>query len=278
MPELPEIETMVSGLRARARGRVITNIWTDEKKLIHHPSFLVFKKILKGAKIDQVGRRGKIIVLKMKPKGCLLFHPKMTGHFLVLARKKSGQEYLKGKIHLVFRLNNGYYLAWSDQRKFSRIEYWPVGQENLIPWFNGLGQEPLAKDFNFKMFSQLMGGRLIKVKTWLMDQRFMVGIGNIYASEILWSAKVNPEKRVKELGLAEKKKIYAAMRRILKQAVMNRGTSVAEFRDIDNKKGGHGFYLNAYNRKGKKCARCRQLIDRKITGGRSTYYCPNCQK
>jgi len=270
---------MVRGLRSRARGRIITNIWADEEKLIHHPSFLVFKRILKGAKIDQVDRRGKIIVWKMKPKGYLLFHPKMTGHFLALTKEKSGQEYLKEKsIHLVFRLNNGYYLAWSDQRKFSRIEYWPVGQENLIPWLKGLGQEPLAEGFNFKMFSQLMGDRLTKVKVWLMDQRFMAGIGNIYASEILWSAKVNPERQIRDLDLAEKKKIYTAMKRILKQAVVNRGTSVAEFRDIDDKKGGYGFYLHAYNQKGKKCSRCRQLIDRKIIGGRSTYYCPNCQK
>ncbi len=279
MPELPEVETMVQGLRARIKGRKITDIWADERKLIHHPPFAVFAKQVKGSRVKDAVRRGKIIVMELRPLGFLLFHPKMTGHFLFLSKGSQAQDCLRQKsIHLVFQLDNGYYLAWSDQRKFSRIEYWPVETMDEIAWLGELGEDPLSPAFTFKVFDQLLGQSKARIKSWLMGQKLIAGVGNIYASEILWAAKVSPEKKVRCLSRDERKKIFDAMKRILKQAVADRGTSVAEFRDIDDQKGRYASRLKVYRRGGQGCSRCAQPIKRKVINNRSTYYCPHCQK
>lgn len=266
---------MVRGLRSRVNRKKITNLWADEKKIIHHPPFSLFKKSLLGQTIIDVDRRGKIIVFSLKPKGFLLVHPKMTGHFLVV-KEKPNSDYLKKKsAHLMLTLNNGNYLVWTDQRKFSRIEYWPVKRTDEIPWLEELGAEPLR--LSFSEFDRLLDDRRTRIKVWLMDQRFIVGVGNIYANEVLWSAKVNPEKPVFELSKDQRKKILVDLKKMLKKAIISRGTSVAEYRDINDEEGRYADHLKVYNRKGKPCPRCRQKIVRKVAGSRSTYYCPNCQ-
>lgn len=269
---------MVGDLRTRAGKRKLVEIWTDEEKLFHHPSFSVFREKAKGSQITGVKRRGKIIVMELKPSAFLLFHPKMTGHFLILGPAASGRDYLGDRsIHLVFLLDNGYHLGWSDQRKFSRIEYWPTDDPNGIPWLAGLGREPLADDFGFSDFRKLMVRGPSRIKSWLMDQRFIAGIGNIYASEILWRAKIDPERSIKELSVGEQRRIFIAMKEILRQAVADRGTSVAEFRDIEDRPGNYAVRLKTYRKNGRPCRRCQEPIRRKMTGGRSTYYCLLCQ-
>ena len=275
MPELPEVETMVRGLRSRVKRKTITNLWTDEKKIIHHPSFNFFKKSLIGQTIVDVERRGKIIVFKLKPKGFLLVHPKMTGHCLALKEKPSGSYLKKKSAHLMLVLSNDLYLVWTDQRKFSRIEYWPVKTISEIPWLKELGAEPL--ELSFSEFDRLMDNRRTRVKSWLLDQRFIVGVGNIYANEVLWSAKINPEQPVIELSKDQRKKLLIDLKKILKRAIINRGTSVAEYRDISDQEGHYANYLKVYGRPGKPCPRCGREIIRKMTGSRSTYYCPKCQ-
>jgi formamidopyrimidine-DNA glycosylase len=276
MPELPEVETMVGDLRASVKGRTIIDIWTDEKKLIHHPSFVFFKSGILNCKIKEINRRGKIIVISLSPKGFLLFHPKMTGHFLIM--REINDDLLKAKsAHLVLSMDDKTFLIWTDQRKFSRIEYWPVEDSSEIDWLNGLGEEPLASDFSFPRFNELIGNKKRRIKPWLMDQSVIVGIGNIYASEILWSAKVNPEKIITQLSLEEKKRVFREMKRILKKAIIERGTSTIEFRDINDEKGRYASKLKVYGRQKEKCSRCQKKIERKIIGGRSTYYCPSCQ-
>ncbi len=274
MPELPEVETMVSGLRKEIKGKKIIDIWTDEKKLIHHPSFCVFEQGLKGKIIKEIQRHGKIAVFELEPEGFLLFHPKMTGHFLVSKKK----DFKDKSVHLIFNLSNDKYLAWSDQRKFSRIEFWSVKEKHDILWLDKIGQDPLSPGFSFNDFKKLLDKRKNKIKSWLMDQRFIAGIGNIYASEILWAARVNPEKKVCDLTTEEKKEIFLNMKKILNQAIINKGTSVGEFRDIEDKRGEYSSFLKVYRKSGENCPRCNQAIKRKIIGNRSTYYCSNCQK
>lgn len=274
MPELPEVETMVLGLRKKIMGKKIIDTWADEKKLIHHPSFYVFKRELKGRRFKNIKRRGKIIVSELEPKGFLLFHPKMTGHFLVLEDRNFEDK----TIHLMLSLDGGQYLAWSDQRKFSRIEFWLVKKEKNVPWLNEIGINPLSPKLSFDDFNKLMGQRKNRVKSWLMDQRFVAGIGNIYASEILWAAQVNPEKKICDLTISEKNKIFLNMKKILNRAIIKKGTSVGEFRDVEDRKGNYGSFLKVYRKSEQNCQRCGQTIRKKIIGNRSTYYCPNCQK
>ncbi len=278
MPELPEVETMVRGLRSRIKNKRIIDVWTDERKLFYHPSFSVLKKKIKDSSIMDVRRRGKIIVFHLKPQGFLLFHPKMTGHFLILSPKTYQKEYIEDKsIHAFFELNNNQYLAWSDQRKFSRIEYWPTETIEDIKWLANLGDEPLVADFTFERFNELIDQNSARIKSWLMDQKHIVGIGNIYANEILWATKINPYRQAKSLSLSERKKIFSGIKKILKQAIIEGGTSIAEFRNVNDQEGKYSSYLKIYRKNG-KCPRCHQSLKREIIGNRSTYYCPYCQK
>ncbi len=277
MPELPEVETMVRGLRKIAKGKIITEIWADEPKLVYNPSFSVFKRKIKNQLISEVSRRGKIIIFEFSPKGFLLVHPKMTGHFLFFDSSKNIIEIIEKKsIHLILKMNDGSQLAWSDQRKFSRIEYWAEKELEDIPWLEKLGEEPLSS-LSFKKFNDLINGHSIRVKAWLMDQRFVVGIGNIYASEILWAAKVEPTRPINSLTVDERKKIFLALKKILKKAIIEGGTSIAEFRNINDQEGKYASRLKVYRRAGQKCPRCKELIKRKMIGNRSTYYCSGCQ-
>jgi len=275
MPELPEVETMVRGLLSRVKGKQITDLWADEKKLIHHPSFRLFKESLIGQQITNIERRGKIIIFHLQPKGFWLAHPKMTGHFLFL-ESKPDDDFIKEKsVHLSLSFSDKTFLAWSDQRKFSRLEYWSVDNIAQIPWLRQLGLEPLK--MSFAEFNQLIEGRRQRIKSWLMDQRFIVGVGNIYASEVLWLAQVNPERPAGDLSSDERKKIFQGLQKMFKKAIIKKGTSLLEYRDIEDQKGEYANYLQVYGRKGQPCPRCQGEIVRKMIGSRSTYYCPQCQ-
>lgn len=275
MPELPEVETMVRGLVSRVKGKQIADLWTDEKKLIYHPSFRLFKESLIGQQITDINRRGKIIIFHLRPKGFWLVHPKMTGHFLFLESKPTNDFVKEKSVHLELEFIDKTFLVWSDQRKFSRLEYWSVDNLDQIPWLQQLGQEPL--EMSFPEFNQLIEGQRQRIKSWLMDQRFIVGVGNIYANEVLWLAQVNPGKSAGNLSLDERKKIFRGLQKMFKKAIIKKGTSLLEYRDIEDQKGEYANYLQVYGRQGQPCPRCQREIVRKVIGGRSTYYCPYCQ-
>jgi len=282
VPELPEVETMKRGLEKKVRGRTFLDVWTDTPKLIHYPaSFAEFRLAIKGRKIDEICRRGKVLLFYLSPPAILLVHPKMTGHFLYscgkeqVEKRKSAlaEEY----IHFLFWLDNGSLLAWSDLRKFSRLELWPVEKSSTIPLLQKIGPDPLTADFSLEKFQLLLSKSRRPIKLTLLDQSLVSGIGNIYASEILGAARIHPERKAFTLFPEERERIYQAMREILQEAVEQQGTSIADFRDIENEKGHYTSQLKVYRREGKPCLRCHSLIERIKLGGRSTYYCPHCQ-
>jgi len=289
MPELPEVENMVRGLKEKVRGRTFLDFWTDTPKIIQKPQNVsLFKKDIKGKKIKSVLRRGKYIVFNLSGGKLLLFHQKMTGHLLFgkwkmeAGKWKSEQETMQDKmnlfIHALFFLDNGKMVAFSDLRKFGWIQLWDKAEFEKRKPLSLLGPEPLGPGFRFDDFAGLFAGRRGRIKTLLMNQGFLAGIGNIYADEILWKAKISPEKRADRLSEKEKRGLYKAMRGILNKAVEKGGTSVSDYRRPNGKKGAYQRRLNVYKREGEKCPRCGTRIKRKKIGGRSAYYCPKCQK
>lgn len=282
MPELPEVETMKKGLEERVRGRTFLDVWTDTPKLIYQPaSFPEFRSAIKGRKIKKITRRGKLLLFHLIPSAFLLVHPKMTGHFLYYQGQEEREKWpsvlAKDYIHYLFWLDKGGLLAWSDLRKFSRLELWLDKKLITIPLLQRIGPDPLAENFSLKQFQFLLSKSRRPVKLTLLDQSLISGIGNIYASEILWTARVHPEKKASTLSPEEGRRIYQAMREILQEAVKQQGTSIADFRNIENKEGHYTSRLKVYRREGKACPRCHFLIERLKLGGRSTYYCPRCQ-
>tara|TARA_Y100000310_G_scaffold85265_1_gene82097 strand:+ start:12694 stop:13569 length:876 start_codon:yes stop_codon:yes gene_type:complete len=291
VPELPEVETIVRGLQKKVQGRTFINVWTDFPKTIKLPgNFQKFKQEIKGRKVERVWRRGKNILFDLSGGKILLIHQKLTGHLLFgkwELKKGKWQSQIKGPLtedpmnrflHLIFWLDNQKQLALSDLRKFAKVELWEREALKQSQGFNDLGPEPLKKNFTLKKFKEVLRKKQGKIKEILMDQKVLVGIGNIYSSEILWKAKINPFKGVLKLTEKEIKEIYLALKEILKKAVKLRGESFSDFRDIDGYRGSFDQYRKVYRRENEKCRRCGNKIKRLKVKGRSAYFCPKCQK
>ncbi|PIP23367.1 MAG: formamidopyrimidine-DNA glycosylase [Candidatus Nealsonbacteria bacterium CG_4_10_14_0_2_um_filter_38_17] len=290
MPELPEVETTVRDLKKKVLSRTFIDVWADSKKNIKKPGkFEVFKKEIKGRKINEVGRRGKNILIFLSGDKTLLIHQKLTGHLLLGKwRLKDGSwmPLLKGPleepvnkfIHLVFWLSGDLMLALSDLRKFAKIELWDSKELECSEVFRKLGPDPLNKDFTFKKFEEALKNKRGKIKKVLMDQNVIAGIGNIYSDEILWEAKIHPLKEVSRLSKQELKKIYLAMKKILQKAIILKGDSMSDYRLLTGEKGDYQEVQKVYQREGKGCPWCGGTIKRVKINGRSAHYCPQCQK
>ncbi len=290
MPELPEVQTIVNGLNKKIVGRKITGVWFDAPKIIKKPKAQNLEKEIKGLKIEKIFRRGKNILIYFSKDYLLLIHQKMTGHLLygkwgIVNRKTASLikgslgEKVNGYIHLIFYLDNGWQLALSDLRKFAKVLFGKKEEIEKMPDLAELGSEPLDKSFNLAKFIKLIKSEKRKIKQVLMDQKVIVGIGNIYADEILYEAGIHPFKSAYKLNNAELKKIYLATKRILKKAIILRGTSTSDFRDISGVAGEYGKKLLVYRKEGESCLRhCGGIVKRVKIGGRSAHYCPNCQK
>lgn len=277
MPELPEVETITRQLNRKTKGLVIKDVWFDWVKLLRgRISQQKFKKIIINRTILSVNRQGKNIVINLSGGWSCLIHLKLTGRILV-----GSEEFIKQDpyIHFKLKLSNQTYLALSDLRKFARILLEKTDKIKDLKEIKELGLNPLAKDFTFKNFENSLNTKKRgKIKEVLLEQNIIAGIGNIYASEILWAAKVNPLKDVQELTLLEKKRIYQNIKKVLIKAVEFKGSTVADkmYQDTEGKFGNYAPRLRAYHQE--KCFRCQGQIKRIVQKGRSTFYCPKCQK
>ena len=303
MPELPEVETVVKDLKRRVVGRRILDVWTDWPKYFKpirqaqgKGTLAEFKKHVIGKKILGVSRRGKNILIEMSDSHLILVHQKMTGHLLLgswklevgrwvsIGKSKEMKDPKNGFIRLIFFLDKGKsprqargesMLALSDMRRFAKVLCGPKEKILNLPDLKNLGPEVL--EIPYKDFRELFKTKRGKIKQVLMDQQFVVGIGNIYSDEILYVAKIHPLSRVEKLKEVHIKALYSAMRKILVKGIKMRGTSSDDFRDTYGKKGNYGSVILTYQRHGQKCAR-GHVIHRVKVAQRSAHFCPVCQK
>ncbi|MBI2624815.1 MAG: DNA-formamidopyrimidine glycosylase [Candidatus Nealsonbacteria bacterium] len=289
MPELPEVENTIMGLRRNIIGKKFADVWTDWAKTIKKPKdFKQFKKGIAGKKVLKIKRRGKNIIFELSGKKTLLIHQKMTGHLLFGKWKKKMGKWIASKgpmsdpmnrfLHLIFIFSDGKMMAFSDLRKFGKVELWKREDFKNNSDINQLGPEPLEKSFSLSRFKKIAYGKKGKIKQVLMDQKAVSGIGNIYSDEILWRARVHPLKPANKLSDKELKDIYGAMKEILQKAIKLGGESISDYRKPDGKRGNFDKIRKIYRREGEKCFRCLNPIKRIKIGGRSAHYCPFCQK
>jgi formamidopyrimidine-DNA glycosylase len=282
MPELPEVETIVRGLRASLVGCSIAGVevhwernivFTERRfdKDIAVPDPAAFVQRLKGQTVADVGRRGKWIVIALSSGDTLLVHLRMTGQLLLDSGDDSDDRYTR----VLFLLDDGRQLRFSDMRKFGRI----VLTANPDDVLGDLGPEPLADDFTAARLGELLARRRGRIKPLLLDQRFLAGLGNIYASEALWRAFVHPLRRANSLSPAEVRRLHGAIRSVLRAAIAEGGTTLtdAAYQQADGQPGEFARRLAVYGRKGEPCPRCGAEIERIKVGQRSTYLCPRCQ-
>lgn len=291
MPELPEVQTVVSDLQKILPGLKIGGVQTDWKKMFKNIFFENFKKEVVGKKFLNIKRIGKNILINLSENKTILVHQKMTGHFLYGNwGLKNGKWISKNDdparndpqnrfIHLVFDLSNGKQLALSDLRKFAKVLLWQTDKLSELQDINNLGPDPTAKDFDFKKFQERLAGKKGKIKTVLMDQSIFAGIGNIYSDEILWLSGIHPLKPAPSLTKEELKSIFNSTKKILKKATEARGTSDSDYRDPFGKKGGYQKMLFVYGLEKEKCQKKDGgIITRLKVGGRSAHFCPVHQR
>lgn len=302
MPELPEVETTVRGLHRVLVGKQIQNVWTSYNSLFHagkdnikNPRFFnIFQKAIDGAMVTNVTRRAKNILIHLDTQQTILIHMKMTGHLLyghyeyhkktdTWATTENGplKDPFNQHIRLVFILNDGKHLAFSDMRKFAKVTLLDTKTLKDHKDLLALGPEPLDHAFTLETFSDRIKNKPTgRIKQVLMDQHVISGIGNIYSDEILWEACVHPEKRVRNITDDEMKQMFDAMFAILKKSIRLGGDSMSDFRNIEGEKGGFHPHHNAYQQHGKKCTRpeCAGTIQKMKVGGRSAHFCNTHQR
>ncbi|HHX42399.1 MAG TPA: DNA-formamidopyrimidine glycosylase [Chloroflexi bacterium] len=273
MPELPEVETVARGLRARIVGEVIVGVEVFWPRSVASHSVEAFADGLVGQAIVDVGRRGKYVVLSLSGHGCLLVHLRMTGRLLLEEPEEGGDPDAQRYTRVLWRLCSGRRLRFWDIRKFGRV-HWVAAPEEALA---ALGPEPLSVAFTVDALRAMLRARRRQIKPLLLDQHFLAGLGNIYVDEALWEARIHPARRAHTLSDAEVARLHAAIVGVLGAAVRGRGTTLRDYRSADNRPGDYQHELVVYGREGQPCRRCGHPIVRTVIGGRGTRLCPICQ-
>ena len=287
MPELPEVQTTVSGLNKTIKGLVINDVWNAYdspyfygSKTVKDPKyFLYFKKMVKGNKILGVDRRAKNILINLSNGHTILIHMKMTGH--VMYGDYNKKDPYNRHIRMIFYLSNGKTMELCDSRKFAKVTLLETATKDKNEHLNKIGPEPLDKNFDFEIFNNQLQKKIDKkIKLVLMDQGIIAGIGNIYADESLWRAGLHPESLVKDISREKRRVLYNAIKIVLSRGIDFGGDSMSDYRNIHGEKGKFQERHMAYRRTGMKCLRkgCAGKIVRSVVGGRGTHYCNVHQK
>lgn len=271
MPELPEVETVARGLRELLLGRTILGASVGWPRTVAQPAVDEFRSRIVGRQVVSVGRRGKYVVIGLD-EAYLLIHLKMSGRLRVV-RNDSPQD---KHTHLLLDLDDGRQLRFHDVRKFGRVYLVEHPKEVTAD----LGPEPLSDDFSLDDFRGLLSRRSGRLKSLLLNQQFLAGLGNIYADESLFVARLHPLRKADSLTRDEQTRLYEAIRQVLAGAVASRGTTLDDrgYMDAKGEAGAYQTRIAVYGREGEPCFKCGALIERVVVGGRSTHFCPGCQK
>jgi len=270
MPELPEVETVVRGLRTPLVGRTIIAASYDYPGGLVRPDGPIFTGRIAGQPIRAVNRRGKYVVITLDP-DTLIIHLKMTGRLYVAPDEDV--QYADRWVHFTFQLDNAHQLRFSDARKFGRV--YLVDDPAVV--LGALGPEPLDDALTFDAFCACLARRSGALKPLLLNQAVLAGIGNIYADEALFLARLHPLRRASTLSSDELAALYSAIRQVLADGIRREGASVNWYRKPDGTKGNAQTGLNVYGRAGEPCLRCGTPIARIVVGQRGTHLCPACQ-
>jgi formamidopyrimidine-DNA glycosylase len=266
MPELPEVETIKRDLEKTILGKKITEVCVHHPTVIREPGIEKFKKGLSGVTVKQVLRRAKLLILELSNGKSLAVHLKMTGQLVYPG------DGLKSRVS--FHLSGGKILDFNDQRLFAELRL--VDDWRDLKFIKGLGPEPF--DINLQQFKEMLSKKKTKIKPLLMDQAFISGVGNLYAAEALFRAKVHPGRAAQGLSDKEKESLFNAIKDILSDAIQHGGSSVDDYVRVSGKPGDYVRFHKVYAREEKPCLICKAPIQRIALGGRGTYFCPKCQK
>ena len=232
-----------------------------------------FARALAGRRIERAGRRGKNVVIRLERSERLVVNLGMTGRLAVSSRH--GPAPAATHPAVVFDLASGSSLTYDDVRRFGRLSWMARGE--WTRWSRSLGPEPLARTFTGERMAAVLARSRSPVRSLLLDQKRIAGVGNIYAVEALWGARIHPRTPSADIGAAAVRRLHRSLRRVLRRAVEAGGTTLRNYRAPDGAEGRFRRALHAYGREGRPCTRCRTPIERLVFGGRSAFVCPRCQ-
>jgi formamidopyrimidine-DNA glycosylase len=274
MPELPEVEVIRRGLQNHLPGRKVLDIATSNKKLRLPMPRKDLKKYILGARFISVGRRAKFLLIAMDNGAYLVVHLGMTGRLGIFPAGAPRSKH----DHLRLQLDHSRQLRFNDTRRFGFIQVLAPGIDFKNTMLAHIGPEPFSKDFTPKHLQENAAGRNRPLKNFLMDSRVVAGIGNIYASEILFHAGLNPGKKISRLTVKEWAQIVESSRHVLRKAIESGGTTISDFVNESGKSGYFQLELQTYGKQGQPCNCCSTSIAKKTMAGRATFFCPKCQK
>ena len=270
MPELPEAETIRLDLEKRIVGLSIHSVKVIDPRNLQNITPLQFIEKLTGQTFQSIFRKGKALILQLNNDSYLIVQLGMTGQLIV------GKEFKDAHTKIVIKLSNNQYLIYNDQRIFGKIHL--VKNLKQVPFLNQLGPDPIHKTFQLSWLELNVKEKNAPIKTLLMNQHFLAGIGNIYASEILFRAGIRPQKISRRLKKDEIKKLFWSMKDVLKEAITYRGSSMRNYLDSFGEQGKFKERIKVYDRENQKCFLCQHPIQKIIQAGRSTFFCRHCQQ
>jgi formamidopyrimidine-DNA glycosylase len=270
MPELPEVETTVNELRPHVAGKRIRKVDVLSEGTIAEPSAEEFRRGVAGREIVQVSRRGKHLIFDLDNGWTLIVHMRMTGSLLL----KPADEDPANSVRAIIYLDDGTAIHFRDTRRFGKM--WLVRDKDTI--VGKLGPEPLEADFTVDVLTRILNNRKVAIKGLLLDQKLIAGIGNMYADEALYEARIHPLRLANSLTKAEIKRLYNAIQKVLTRGIKNKGASTDTYFRPAGTRGEAQLEFQVAHQKGKDCPVCGGPIERIVVHQRGTFYCPRCQK
>lgn len=274
MPEMPEVEIIRRGLMDRLKNKQITNAEIFLPRLVKWPSVTAFQAMIIGRTILGMTRRGKYLLIHLDNKNQIVIHLRMTGRLCYLEASAQRDSYAR----ILFYLDNGDMLVYADTRTLGTL--YALGEDEAwrISGLANMGPEPLSAEFTSTYLKETLSPCRRKIKSFLLNQKYIGGLGNIYVDESLHIAGIHPERIGSTLSLPEIERLHGAINRVIKDGINDGGTTFRDYRNSMGGKGSHQEHLLVYGRKGELCRGCATKIERIEVGGRGTHFCPVCQR
>lgn len=273
MPELPEVETIKESLKGNILFKKIVDLEVFCSSVVKYPELPEFIKNIKNKKVKSLGRRGKFLIIKLSGNYNLVVHMGMTGQLVYY----DSRGYFDRHTHLIFNFEDETRMHFNDIRKFGGLWLVKKDWDKFVPGLTELGVDPLQEEFSLEKFHKMLENKKGIIKHYLLNQKNLAGLGNIYTDEVLFQAGIQPERLISQISPREREKLYYAIKNILGKAIKARGTSVVNYTDGNGNQGSYQEQLMVYKKLGKPCQICGTSIERIVLGGRGTYFCPSCQ-
>lgn len=274
MPEMPEVENIVVGIKDFIENKKIVDVEIIKGDIIKSPSSDEYKKLLQDRIIKSLKRRGKYIIMSLDDGRLNIIHLRMTGKLLYKQENEDIDKYSC----VIYHLEDKTKLIYADIRRLGTLDLITTDEISRLKGLYTLGAEPLSSEFTIEYLKDCLNKSKTKIKPFLLNQKNVAGLGNIYVDEALAISKIHPERKANSLSDEEIEKLHQAINLVISEGIRDGGTSFRDYRNGLGEKGSYQDKLYVYNRKGKKCRFCHNLITKIVLNGRGTYFCPNCQK